>query len=159
MEPFCQFFAETRDVVRAYLALDNPIIKDIAEDRLGCPLIRLDRFFEEPLNVFIWRDITIFWYTGSLYVYDEKQNYIKFNKDLEMIETYIYDVVGYNRMWDTIHKVFAELCAGDTHIKKSGCVTFIWLGGGWACANLEAIGLYDGNKFVQCVPSTCGARA
>jgi hypothetical protein len=152
MEPFCQFFAEPRDVVRAYLALDNTRLKEIAEGRLGCPIIRLDRFCEGPLNIFFWKDICIFWHNGFLYVYDESQNYIKFSLNLSIIEANIYDINGFNRLWDTIHKVFAELCAGELHVKKDNSTTYIWLGGDWALANLEGIAMYDGCEFVQAAP-------
>lgn len=157
MEPFCQFFAGTRDVVRAYLALDNPRLKEIAEARTGCPIVRLDRFFMEPMNLFFWKNICIFWYTGSLYVYDESQNYIKFNGDLEVVESYIYDAVGYNRLLETVHKVFAELYTGELRVKKGG-YTYIWLGSGWATAQLDGIGVYDGHVYTACT-STRGVPA
>lgn len=165
MEPFCQFFASPRDVVRAYIALQNDRLKEIAEERLGCPIISLESFFSEELNVFFWGDTSFMACKDHLYVYDESlcdgNNYMKLRRGpgaLVMEEAYVQDAAGYNRLWSTLHTVFAEVCAGDTTVEKGGCRANMWAGIGWVPINIEATAVYDGSRFTAIGP-TPGAAA
>lgn len=153
MEFFFQFFATPRDVVRAYMALDNTRLKEIAEERLGCQIIKIEEFCSEEFNVFILGDICMLHCNNCIYVYDEYNNYIKLCSEdggLRLVETYIQNIYGYNFLWDTVHNVFLELCAGDIHIEKTGCTTYILLGkcnNRWALVDIDGIGIYDGKSF------------
>lgn len=150
MEPFCQIFASPRDVVRAYIALDNPRLKEIAEVRLQHPIIRLQEFLSEELNIFFWGDVCIMVHSNHMYLYDDGRNYMKLlcnSTSLVLEDAYIQDVQGYNLLWNTLTTFFAEVYVGDTVVEKVGCRTNMWVGNGWVVVDPCCTGVYDGRRF------------
>lgn len=115
MEFACQFFADPKQVVRVYIALQDDVYRYIAQDLLGFPIISLNEFVLQNGNVFIYESLSILYIDEHLYVSDEKNNYVKIcTHEYTVGDVYVNDIDVFNTTMSNIQKVFIELYLEET---------------------------------------------
>lgn len=114
MDFICQFFEDKKHVVRLYIATRNDIYRIQAEQYYKCPILFLNDFVQDNGNIFMWQDIQVMVLGDCMYIFDGCENYISIDFDTWLARNiYISDIEQFNKTWNHIHCIFAELCVGD----------------------------------------------
>ena len=145
MEYICQFF-EPIDVVKIYLASGEEIYKKIAEDACETPIIVFKEFIKEEVNVFIWEDLHILHCFGYVYVCDDTQNYIKMKNNAYIDTVYVNNIESFNKMWKSLHLIFAELFVKDMKLTKPKKTYYKMSNSAWIRIPFDGFGVYNSNR-------------
>jgi hypothetical protein len=158
MDYICQFFSDPRDIVRIYLATNDIMYKNIAEDQCNCPIINFNEFIniKDNVNVFIYKDIQILYCIDYLYIFDLNENYIKMyvqKQQLTITNLYIDTLEQFNILWNTFNNIFAELYVGDIKLNINTENTNIkWNNNTWITLPVNDFVIYNKEKNIVKMP-------
>lgn len=159
MEYFCQFFASGRDVARIYLATGDERYREIAEDRLGRPLLRLFDFASEDFAAFSFSEFRMISSGGFVCASDASRNYLKMSageRALEIEQAHVADVEAFSKLWAFINDTFCEIVAGLIVVASRRNRASLELPSG-KCVDvpLDGFAVYGGGVYTLCDNPKC----
>jgi hypothetical protein len=151
-EYICQFL-EAPDLVKIFLATNDNLYREKAEDILKCPIISFYQFIKKN-NIIILEDIDIYCLSDHIYISDKDMNYIKL-KGTKVSTVYINNFESFKKTWDTFHLIFAEIYLKKIKFIIKNANSFYKVNNIYLPITLNGFAIYNKNKIIHEIYNRC----